>query len=464
MSDRLPRSAAPLAADRQPLSSPTSSAPARRALFVGAAWLTAGIIVSRLITLGIMIGAARLLGRAVFGELCLIQQTVILASVVASYGPSVTAATRLAKLRDADPARAGRVLSVLLLTSLLLGLASAGLIAALQTMPSSEFLSPLKFQQPIPTMLWLVAASLSLTAQGCLSGFSAFRATTGIQFLEAVASCLLVPVGVLFGGLNGAVFGFAAASLIGGATAVRLLWLFAGERGISLSPPAWSAIRDEAEMLRNYCLPVMLAGQIGALANWLCLVLLVRATHGYAELAIFNAASYWFNALILVPNILQRVGTVMHSSALGRNNPEAGRAIYRDSVLVNSLLILGAAIPLAALSPQLMELFGPEFRDGWPTMVICLLTAACLSVVKPAEQSLFATGRTWTVLGLCTLFAVGFVGLGAAWSSWGAQGMALSRLTVYVVHAVLMSVATHRFDSRAQPPAAVVDNRWRQAA
>src|SRR5207253_10924711 len=136
---------------------------------------------------------------------------------------------------------------------------------------------------------------------------------------------------------------------------------------------------------------------------------LVRQPNGFAELAVFNAASYWFNALTMLPNILQRVGTVMHAEAAARGDPKACGVIHRDTVWINLLLIGAAIIPLAICSPLVLTVFGEQFRDGWLAMEVSLATALLLAIIKPAEQLLNAQGRTGRILAISIVFSMIFV-------------------------------------------------------
>jgi O-antigen/teichoic acid export membrane protein len=135
------------------------------------------------------------------------------------------------------------------------------------------------------------------------------------------------------------------------------------------------------------------------------------------------------------------LGTVLQAAALGDNDAATGRAIYRDAMLFNLALVGAAACPLAIGSPWILGLFGPEFRDGWPTLVVCLATALCLSVVKPAQQTLNATGRTWTSFGIHVGFAAFYIISSVLLAPFGALGMASARFAAYALHAVCLSTA-----------------------
>jgi len=427
--------------------------PARQSLLAGAGWVALGAIGSRIVTVGAMIGVARLLGKDAFGQLGMVQQSVMLCSGVISYGLGLTAAKHLAELHQVARDRAGHILAVVVLASLGLAMLTGAIIVAASPMLSgTSFGRQLLFQPLAWTVLWMIVSSVSLTMQGALTGMFAFRATAWVQLVESLCGGAGVLVGSLCAGLDGVVVGYVAASTTGCLVSCWSLKTYAAEMGIALQLPAWRDVVQESSALRDYGLPMTLTGLVMSLSSWASPALLVWHSGGYSEIAVFNAANYWFNALVILPNILQRVGTVMQAAALGQSDVTTGRKIYRDTVLFNVVLTGAAACPLALASPWVLALFGPEFRGGWPTMVVCLASAICVSVVKPAEQSLTATGRTWTILGLLTGFATIYVLASALLAPFGAFGMATARLGAYALHTVWMSAAARTAYPKSQMP------------
>jgi len=91
-----------------PLHDTASNGEPRQSLMIGAGWAALGTVGSRVILLAGMIVAARALGKSVFGQLAMVQQTVMLFSIVISYGLGLTGAKYLAELRELDRGRAGR--------------------------------------------------------------------------------------------------------------------------------------------------------------------------------------------------------------------------------------------------------------------------------------------------------------------------------------------------------------------
>ena len=86
------------------------SSPLGERLLRGTFWSLVGTFVSRALGLAAAIMAARILGKAVYGELGIIQSTLGMFGTFAGFGMGTTATKYVAELRDKDPAKAGESL------------------------------------------------------------------------------------------------------------------------------------------------------------------------------------------------------------------------------------------------------------------------------------------------------------------------------------------------------------------
>ena len=83
------------------------SSPLGKRLLRGTIWTLLGTVVSRALGLGAAIFAARILGKAVYGELGILQSTVGMLGTFAGFGMGTTATKYVAELRSRNPAKAG---------------------------------------------------------------------------------------------------------------------------------------------------------------------------------------------------------------------------------------------------------------------------------------------------------------------------------------------------------------------
>ena len=88
------------------------ASPLGERLLRGSFWSLLGTFVSRALGLAAAILAARILGKAVYGELGIIQSTVGMLGTFAGFGMGTTATKYVAELRYKDPKKAGKIIAL----------------------------------------------------------------------------------------------------------------------------------------------------------------------------------------------------------------------------------------------------------------------------------------------------------------------------------------------------------------
>jgi O-antigen/teichoic acid export membrane protein len=81
-----------------------------------------------------------------------------------------------------------------------------------------------------------------------------------------------------------------------------------------------------------------------------------------------------------------------------------------------------------------MGFYGPGFAEGWPVLVITLLSAGVLMIQGPITDRLIATSKMWAYLLAHIIWAFVFVSCGYLLiPAHGSSGLALARLCAYIV-------------------------------
>lgn len=414
--------------------------PMGRSLFLGMVWTAASMIGSRFLLMFGMVVLAHTMDRSTFGQFGLIQQFVLLSSILLSYSLGLTGARFLAEYRLTDRSRAGRILQFSLW-------AVTGLSVCFGcfTVATSSWLARDILQEPLlttPLMLcvpWMISSSINLTIQGCLTGLMTYRTMMIVQLIEAGVGVVLGCWGAIHWGLSGAILGFEIGAIVSCLLSIQMLRAGAIQAEIPFRVDCWRDVFHEGWKLRNFWIPSLISAVVYCGSNWLSPVLLVRQANGFTELAAFYIANFWFNAIGTLPNLLQRVGTVVASS-MGANSQLADAA-FRMTLRINFLLMGIVTLPLAVLSPWLMGLYGTQFQDSWPTLILCLGTVQLLGFIKPGEQKLIVLGRLWEQFGLTCVMAVSYVTLSIWASPYGSIGLAGARLVAFLLQAALLILA-----------------------
>ena len=170
--------------------------------------------------------------------------------------------------------------------------------------------------------------------------------------------------------------------------------------------------------------------------HWACVALLVNRPNGYDEMGIFSAANQWYAMLLFLPSSLGRVVLPVLSEQLGQNEAQQSAKTMILAMKVNALLVLPIVLLASIGSPYIMNSYGDTFKDGWPTLIVVLFTAALLSVQTPVGQVLAASGRVWVRFTMNMGWAVVFLAGTLLLVHIGSLGLASARAVAYVFHAL----------------------------
>ena len=403
-----------------------------RRLTRGALWTTFGSVVSRLLVLAAMILLARLLGRIQFGEFAVIQATLGVAGIMAGVGLGGTATRFIAQYANTDLARAGRVVALVTLSSVVLVLLCCAGLAALSGAIVNSVLDAPHLQEALLWGLVLMGATALRGVQnGMLAGFERFDSVAKINILEGVASCggilLLAPTMGVTGALLGLASGAGAAFIAGRVMLSRELY----KRNI---PRSSKNCLEEWQILTGYTLPNFLGNIVAAPVLWFAMALVGRSDDGYGGLGLYNAAYQWHGPMVFLPMILMSV-----SMPILVQEWEAGRRLrFRRVTLAICGMMLALSLPpvigLALLSPSVMSLYGAGFGDGWPLLILLLAAAPLHGIAKIASSALLGMNRAWWVFGANLAWGVALVVL-VLWllPLLGVLSLAIAFLCSYLV-------------------------------
>ena len=185
-------------------------------------------------------------------------------------------------------------------------------------------------------------------------------------------------------------------------------------------------------MLWKFSLPAVLSAALASPIDWGCAALLVNRPNGYSEMGIYIAASQWCIALLYLPGILNGVMLPVLTEQLGRNNKRQSARTLILAIQMNALVVLPLVLAGTIASPGIMKLYGPTFGNGWPTLVVVLLTAGLIAVHTPVGQMMAASGKMWLWFAMNVGWALTFIA-GTLWLiDRGSLGLAAARGIAYV--------------------------------
>ena len=430
-----------------PLYQRLTASPLARRLARGSLWSLLGSATSRLLVLVAMILVARVLGKASFGEFGLIQATLGVAGLMAGLGLGGTATRFVAQYAATDPGRAGRVIALVTQISWGTVVLTAGVLVGASSLIAREALDAPHLQSALVWGALLLAANVLRGIQsGIIAALERFDLIAKLNVLEGVVSLITMVALAHFMGVNGALLGLAAASIAVWIVGRVMLGDILKACGIVVNGQGcWRDWR----ILHGYSLPSLLANLVATPILWFCMTWVAQRPNGYAELGLYNAAYQWHGPMIFIPMILMSV-----SIPVLVQEWEAGRtARFRKVTVWICGLTLAWALPpvtlVAVLSPWVMALYGLEFGEGWPILVLVLAAAPFHALAKIASGALLGMNRAWWVLGVNLLWGTTMLTL-TLWLApgWGVWGLAVAFLAAYCVLG-MASVALVLWGSRA---------------
>ncbi|ASJ74505.1 oligosaccharide flippase family protein [Granulosicoccus antarcticus] len=409
------------------------SAMARR--FAGAAaWSVLGAVVSSGINMTLMMMVARILPQDKYGQLILLQSTLMSVSLLAGLGMSAVATRYTAALRSREPERLARILA-LCIRMTLLGSVIAMLSLLLWASPvATGVLSSVDLYVPVllsaPSVLFL---TLDLYQKSVLIGLESMK----LVALSTLAGVLLSLPTMLFlthqYGLEGAATALSAAAFY------QVLFSYLSLRhervrhDLSRNTAHW---RGERSLLGSYALPALIAGGLVGPAHWAVQAILAGRPDGFTQIAILGIAMQWFNVIMFIPGNASKVVLPILTDSLTGNDHKGSRSLLGFSILANALIAIPLAIGMSLFATQILQLYGDSYNDSTLPFRLAVFTAAILACIGPIGTMMSAASRMWLAASTNAAWAALYVGLVYLLFGDSAAGVTQALIIAYVFHTI----------------------------
>lgn len=399
----------------------------------GAVWSLIGAALGQGANLAASVVAARLMGREQFGQYGIIQSTVGMLGTFAGLGLGMTATKFVAEFRTRDPKRAGRIIVLSSLTSVISGTILGVLLLSYAPLIAANTLNapPLSTELRIASLL-LCFNAVNGAQAGALSGLEAFRSIARINLARGLVTFPITVFAILLWKLPGSIWALSTSAAITCLLTQVSLRKWCAAAGIQLRlSSAWS----ERAVLWSFSTPAFLSGTLIAPVLWAANTILVNQHEGYAEMGVFSAASQWRNAIAFVPAAIAQFALPILSNLNGGRDTLRYRRALHWNLAITTTVSLAAAVPVAAASQRIMSLYGNEFQHGWLVLVLLSATAVLSSINGVVGTAILSAGSAWTGLLFNAMWAS--VLLCGCWYSVPAylsSGVAGSMLVAYLAH------------------------------
>jgi len=398
----------------------------------GVFWSFAGSIAYQGLALLATIPVARLLGSTGYGELGIIQSTLMTFMIFS--GPSLgqTATKYVAELRGKDPERVERIIG---LTSIVGLVISALLGLVLYT--AAPYLAARALHAPhLSTALRLAALTLIFKgvngAQlGVLGGYEAFDSIAKINFLSGLLMLPILTIGAYLGGVKGAVVALALVSFFTVLVTEKSMRGVTEQEGIAI---LYRNSLREWRVLPVFYFPTVLSGLIVLPVTWVANALLVNQARGYVEMGIFNVANQWRTAVQFLPAIIAQPVLPLLSNLYGENAIVDFKRVLRMNLILALASSFVSAIVIIIAAKWIMQVYGAGFSRGAAVLSVMVLTTVFSSTAAVIGTAISSVGKRWHATALNLMWAVAFLVASLLLVSHGAIGLAIAYLTSYILH------------------------------
>lgn len=404
----------------------------------GAVWSILGAGFASGFTMLSNIACARLLGAVIFGEMAIVLSTTNLFTSLFTAGMGMTATRYVAEKRDTEPAGAGAVVGLSWAVSIIVGVAAMLIVILCAPILSRQVLGKATLAEPLSLgAVAMLFAALNGSQVGTLSGFEAFRQVAIGNLIRGIGLMILMPLGAIYGGLNGVFFGYAAAAAITTIYYQAAVRRECRAKDITIS---YRFRRAEFRLLSHFMLPVLITTLSFTPAAWWSNVLLATRS-GYAEAGIFNAALHWQLFILFFSTAVSNIGLPILSNIRAENDPAKYRRCLGITFALTTAPAVLVAIPVALFASSILRFYGPSFVQGTTALVLISISSVLTAMNIPVGHAIWSLDAIRS--GVAIALLRGGVLVGAAYMLAHRAAAGLSE--AYLIMAVIQTAVSIPF-------------------
>jgi O-antigen/teichoic acid export membrane protein len=395
-------------------------------------WNLAGSVAGRLVSLPAGVPLARLLGRHDYGELGMIYSSIELFGIFGGFGLGADGHEIYRRISAQGSAACWPDLGDVESNGLRHGRIFYHPVSSFRANRGRPACRTAVDHPLRISALVLFLACVDGAQTGALAGFEAFDHLARLALLKGFLNLPCLVGGFYFGRLPGILWGLALSRFIG--LVLNRVYLNREARQAAV-PLVLSGFKSELPILWKFSVPAFFAGLMVAPVSWFCSTLLVHQPNGYREMGAYNAANQWFSMLLFIPTALATGIVPILSDTLGGKDLKRSKKVLNFMVKINAAIIIPCVLVLSLLAPYVMRIYGRDYKDAWPTLVVLLVTSGIYALLTPVGEIIAAAGRMW--LGFATNLAWAAVLIVATvfLVRWGSFGFASARMIAYFLHA-----------------------------
>jgi O-antigen/teichoic acid export membrane protein len=340
---------------------------------------------------------ARILMKQGFGEYAMVQTTLLTMTVLSQFATGYTAAKYIAEYRSSDPERAGRIMGLCAIISIVMAGVGSLLLIGIAPWLADAILkaSHLEFALMIGSG-FLFFSSINGYQTGTLSGLEAFSSLAKAGIISGIVAVAAISLGAWWGGLNGTLIGLSISAFV--RCAIHNRWLRLESLAQGIKSQYRGSLSQEKAIVLKFALPAAIAGYYSMPMIWLANSFLVRQPDGYGEMALYASSSSVRLLVLFIPQVINNVSLSILNNIRGSGDAQRYKRAYRSNVVIIFLATLTGSLIIGLFGDTILSIFGKEFRGGKMVLQILMISTVFEGVAIALYQHIQAQGKIWTSL------------------------------------------------------------------
>lgn len=401
-----------------------------KGLAKGFFWSVFGSVLSRVLLFLGWILMARILGKELYGEYGLIRNTILMFATFAGFGMGITGMKFVAQWIGTDKERAGRVASLTLSFSSILGIIITMCVILFSDIIAENILkAPWLKDEFIISAFILLFCAYNGAQIGILNGLKKFKEVAKVQLWNAVISLPFFVIGAYMGVLW-SVVAYAISNLL--LCIQCAYYIQQAEKSDEIKIEYISGWK-EWRLLYKYSLPATLSGLMVMPVKWVSEVMLVNSS-GFAAMGIFSA-------VLTINIIVAALANTMTSPFISfmSSSKSDSDVIGKLNMLAPWFLGLIICIPFLCF-PQIGGwLFGKDYQGDFFNEAFVYVILFTIVIMYTQGFSLILAVNNMQWMGFCSNFIWAVLLLGSFYflKDKGAVGLAISYCIAYIMVTII---------------------------
>jgi O-antigen/teichoic acid export membrane protein len=358
----------------------------------------------------------------------MVYSTVLTIAMVAQLAMGFTASKYVAEYRSQLPEKAGRIMGMCFVISVVTASVGSVLLVSM-----ASWLSTSVLKAPHLATALVIASGFTFFSTingyqtGAMSGLEAYGGLAKSGVLSGIIAVCAISLGAWMQGLNGALIGLSVSAFA--RCIIHNSWLRMESRAQRIKP-SYCGFSQEKTVITRFALPAALAGYYTIPILWLANILLVRQPGGYSEMALYASSSSLRILVLFIPQVINTVSLSILNNIKGSGDLQRYKRVYRANVFIISISTLMVGLFIGFYGDVILSIFGKDFSSGKTVLQVLMISAVLEGSSIALYQHIQVQGKIWTTLFLIniprdTLFILmalylvpwrGAVGLSVAYS------------------------------------------------